>query len=290
MLRERKFRQQSYSRASYVSCLASRSCIGHLCCSPLSAKESNDVDPLNQVFIDFIEEADTWAYNIHYTNNEQYDKDCEAIEPLKDDTIGNATNSVENPPSIKIRWETIVKHVGTDALFNDIISSREYIEATSAIYEAIERLHNIGIGSLIIHSIADKNRSLSRTRIDDNNNITLPNYNNMSIEMPHMIKAIYLLFLRREEGILFKELPNYSNELTALYWNMIESDDEESVTVAIQRVTNPFSNAINEHCSRIKASFTLKFDHALACNYFIDGSRGMPKKISLPRKLVDWND
>ncbi len=189
---------------------------------------------------------------------------------------------------IKVQWETNVKNIGADALFNEVMTSDAYIEATNKIYEGIKQLHKLGIGSLVIRSIAGEKNLLSRIHIDDEYNITLPDYNNMVIEMAPMTKAIYLLFLRYDEGIMFKELPDYRNELTALYWDMIESDDEENVKATVARVTDPFSNAINEHCSRIKAAFTLKFENALASNYYIYGKRGEPKRISLPRELVEW--
>lgn len=194
------------------------------------------------------------------------------------------------PLPIKVQWETNVKDIGADALFNDIMASEQYIEATNKIYEGIKELHKLGIGSLVIRSIAGSRNLLSRIRIDDDFNITLPDYNNMRIEMAPMTKALYLLFLRHEEGIAFKELPGYRGELTALYWDLIESDDEENVLATIERVTDPFNNDINVHCSRIKAAFTLKFENALASNYYIYGKRGEPKRISLPRNLVEWSD
>ena len=168
------------------------------------------------------------------------------------------------------------------------MASDQYKEATNKIYEAIEQLHKLGIGTLVIKSIARKDGSLSRICIDDNYNITLPEYNNMTIDMAPMTKAVFLLFLRHEEGIVFKDLPDYRKELMVLYWDMVESDDEASVRSKVERVTNPFCNAINEHCSRIKAAFALKFDDTLASNYYINGRRGEAKRISLPRELVEW--
>ena len=191
---------------------------------------------------------------------------------------------------IKVQWETNVKNIGADALFNEVMTSDAYIEATNKIYEGIKQLHSLGIGSLVIRSIAGQKNLLSRICIDADYNITLPDYNNMCIEMAPMTKAVYLLFLRHEEGIRFKELPDYRNELTALYWDLIESDDEENVKATVARVTDPFSNAINEHCSRIKTAFTLKFEPSLASNYYINGKRGEPKRISLPRNMVEWSD
>jgi hypothetical protein len=53
-------------------------------------------------------------------------------------------------------------------------------------------------------------------------------------------------------------------------------------------VTNPLSNSINEKCARIREAFVGQFDEHFAKNYYIDGKRGEPKKISLPRELVKW--
>ena len=97
-----------------------------------------------------------------------------------------------------------------------------------------------------------------------------------------------LLFIRHEEGITFKHLPDYRNELAALYSDIIESNDKKDIMATIERVTDPFSNSMNEHRSRIKAIFVQKLGKELAVNYCIDGERGEPKSIALPREFVVW--
>jgi len=57
---------------------------------------------------------------------------------------------------------------------------------------------------------------------------------------------------------------------------------------SIEDVTNPLLNSINEKCARIRAAFIGEFDDYMAKYYYIDGKRGEPKKISLPRDLVVW--
>ena len=108
--------------------------------------------------------------------------------------------------------------------------------------------------------------------------------------MAPITKALFLLFLRHKDGIAIKDLPDYRKELTALYWDMIKSDNEAAVTATVERVTDPFNNDVNVHFSRIKRAFTFLFNPDLAVNYYIDGKRGEPKKIALPRELVEWND
>ena len=57
---------------------------------------------------------------------------------------------------------------------------------------------------------------------------------------------------------------------------------------SIEDVTNPLLNSINEKCARIRGAFLGEFDEYMAKYYYIEGKRGEPKKISLPRDLVVW--
>ena len=57
---------------------------------------------------------------------------------------------------------------------------------------------------------------------------------------------------------------------------------------SIEDVTNPLLNSINEKCARIRGAFLGEFDDYMAKYYYIDGKRGEPKKIALPRDLVVW--
>lgn len=246
--------------------------------------KKNDKQLFGSLFKNFTCNTSDSQYDWDQPNEYDNSFDCECIE---EDV---ALKHTQSALPIKVQWETNVKDIDADTLFNDIMASDQYIEATNKIYEGIKELHKLGIGSLIIRSIAGSRNLLSRIRIDDSYRITLPDYNNMEIEMAPITKALYLLFLRHEEGIVFKELPDYRSELTALYWDMIDSDNEKDVTTKIERITDPFNNDINVHCSRIKAAFTLKFENMLAINYYIHGKRGEAKRISLPRNLVEWTD
>lgn len=105
-----------------------------------------------------------------------------------------------------------------------------------------------------------------------------------------MIKAAYFLFLRHPEGLLFKELPDYRKELTEIYLQLKPNGLTDRVRKSIEDVTDPTLNSINEKCARIRAAFILQFDEYLAKNYYIDGLRGQPKKIALPRDLVIWEE
>ena len=118
--------------------------------------------------------------------------------------------------------------------------------------------------------------------------ILLPDYHDMEIKMEPLVKAVYLLFLRHPEGILFKRMPDYREELTEIYMKLKPSGMSDRTLQSIEDVTNPMLNSINEKCARIRGAFVSQFDDHMARHYYIDGLRGEAKRIALPRDLVVW--
>lgn len=112
--------------------------------------------------------------------------------------------------------------------------------------------------------------------------------------MTPLVKAVYLLFLRHPEGILFKELVDYRQELSYIYNDIkgIKTSNQQTVVQtyndSIINVTDPLKNSINEKCTRIKEAFLIRFQETLAKEYFITGKKGEPKRITLPKDLIIW--
>lgn len=158
------------------------------------------------------------------------------------------------------------------------------------IKERIERLNKKGINTYIIkRMIKDDDKQLSRLRITKDYRIFLPDYKNLEIKMTRLPKAVFFLFLNHPEGILFKYLPDYKDELMQIYKNVKGSlFDLSSAIKSIENVTDPLNNSINEKCARIREAFVREFDDHLAKNYYVDGKRGGAKKIALSRELVKW--
>ena len=152
----------------------------------------------------------------------------------------------------------------------------------------VEELQKCGVPIDLLEKILHQEDKLSKLVITKKYEILLPDYNNMVIKMEPLVKAVYFLFLKHPEGIIFKHLPDYRQELINIYKDLRPLGLNQRSLQSIEDVTNPLLNSINEKCARIRGAFVGQFDNHLARHYYIDGMRGEAKKISLPRDLVVW--
>ena len=144
--------------------------------------------------------------------------------------------------------------------------------------------------------------SLSRLRITNDYRLYLVDYGNREVELTPVHKAVYLLFLNHPEGIEFKLLANYRDELLHYYTATAKLLDKEKIAEGVDHLTDPTDNAINEKCSRIKKTFLSMMNEYTASYYFISShtQRHMEgstriwyerlKVITLPRHLVVWEN
>lgn len=154
--------------------------------------------------------------------------------------------------------------------------------------ERIAKLRLRGIAESILEQLIHPDDRLSKLVVTKDYRIVLPDYQNMEIKMEPIVKAVYLLFLRHPEGIAFKCLPDYREELAEIYNKLRPMGLSDRALQSIEDVTNPLLNSINEKCARIRGAFLGEFDEYMAKYYYIEGKRGEAKKISLPRDLVVW--
>ena len=154
----------------------------------------------------------------------------------------------------------------------------------------VQKLRLEGVSLMAIHEYIDKQEPLSRMTITSDYRIFLPDYNNMEIEMGALPKAIYFLYLRYPEGIIYKHMPDYYNELLNIYKQLRPNTDEARLNLTITKVVNPLGNALNENIARIRKAFVEKFDEHLANNYIITGERGLQYSIPLDRDLITWEE
>ena len=111
---------------------------------------------------------------------------------------------------------------------------------------------------------------------------------NKEVHMEPLVKAVYLLFLKHPEGLNFKDLPDYREELTRIYDKIRPWGLSDRALQSIEDVTNPVLNSINEKCARIRKAFVTMLDSSVAEYYYIKGTRGQAKRIALPPELIYW--
>jgi hypothetical protein len=154
--------------------------------------------------------------------------------------------------------------------------------------EKVSKLRSYGVGNIEIEAaLHEKEEVLSPLNISKDYKLFLGD-DRKEIHLEPLIKAVYLLFLNHPEGILFKCLPDYREELAKIYAKLRPCGLTDRALRSIEDVTNPLLNSINEKCARIRAAFVKEFDESLAKNYYIIGERGEAKRITLPRDLVVW--
>ena len=160
-------------------------------------------------------------------------------------------------------------------------------------------LRAIGVPMLEELRIEAAKGQLSRLTITQDYRFVLTDYDNKEVELQPVHKAVYLLFLAHPEGIEFKRLADYREELTRYYMATAKLMDKEKIIEGVEHLVNPLDNAINEKCSRIKKAFLELMDEYRASYYIISshtqkhfaGSSRVwyerLKVITLPRELVE---
>lgn len=127
-------------------------------------------------------------------------------------------------------------------------------------------------------------RPLSELHIDESLHILLPGYD-IEIQMLPVWKAVYILFLRHEEGIILNQMPDYRDEFACIY-KSFAAGEPANIENTINEVTTPGSDIFRQYKSKINAAFRQVLAEDLAQHYIISGSRNAPYKIQLPRDKV----
>jgi hypothetical protein len=194
------------------------------------------------------------------------------------DRVLRCINSVEKDEKADVGF--------SNECFDPFTASTEW-DLIDEIRERVFALRKRGLQLHWIQKMIEMPPKLSRLVVDKEFRIFLPDYNNMEITMSPLPKAVYLLFLKHPEGILFKQLSDYYTELLDIYKQVGNRVVESAIEKSIRDITDPTKNSINEKCARIREAFVSKFDTLYAQHYYITGQRGEPKRIDLPRDLVD---
>ena len=165
-----------------------------------------------------------------------------------------------------------------NALYNALVQDMK---------DMVQKLKDCGMSEKEITSLLHTEQPLLRLTVSKNYRIYLGE-EHKEVHLEPLVKSVYILFLKHPEGIVFKNLPDYRQELTKIYSEIRPWGLTERAIQSIEDVTNPLLNSINEKCARIRGAFVDQFDDHMARHYYIDGLRGKAKRIALPRDLVVW--
>lgn len=207
-------------------------------------------------------------------------------------------------------FANFVATINNDKVNNDEEQARQIARQ---IQELVRKLQVMGRNDLLLKAISVPTLELLRTEaargtlrrllVKHDGRMFLegsPASGNHAVEvqLSPIHRAVYLLFLRHEEGIEFKRLSEYRNELLSIYDRISPDGDNAKMRETVDRLTNPLDNAINEKCSRIKSAFTALMDDYSASYYIINSQSeridpSSPRRwfrrlkvITLPRRLV----
>ena len=174
------------------------------------------------------------------------------------------------------------------------------------IKKEIETLKEGGYFELLLHTLGYETinelrsvkltPSLSKIEITADYKIMLSDYGK-EVKMTPLQKTLYIFYLRHPEGVAFKMLSAYYDELLAIYKVLSNREDLEKQQHSIRRLVDATDNAINEKCSRIKEAFLKVVDDFIAQNYYICLKKeqykdegitytNLLKRIILPRDLI----
>ena len=156
-------------------------------------------------------------------------------------------------------------------------------------------LKAIGVPMLEELRVEAAKGKLSRLVITADYRFVLADYQ-QEVELQPVHKAVYLLFLAHPEGIEFKCLQDYREELLGYYMATARLMDKEKIVEGVNHLVDPLDNAINEKCSRIKKAFLELMDEYRASYYMISSHTKKHiagrvwferlKVVTLPRELV----
>ena len=173
----------------------------------------------------------------------------------------------------------------TKTLINDFESKLNELKDSGQLLLVIPILKEL----ISMHTEKIDFTSISKIEIKQNNIILLP-YFKKEVELSHLTKSIYFLFLKHPEGINLKELKTYRKELLTIYTSVSNQLDYDKMAKSIDDVINLETKAIYTHLSRIKSAYYKIMDESIARNYIIDGSGENDRKINLSPSAVIWEN
>lgn len=106
------------------------------------------------------------------------------------------------------------------------------------------------------------------------------------VKLSVLSKVIYLLYLNHLEGISFKNLVDYRDELWHYYRAISLREPKPS---SIDAMVDPTNNSVNEKVSRIKRAIADMIGESSSAIYAISGEKGSVRRVMIDASQLEWN-
>jgi len=130
---------------------------------------------------------------------------------------------------------------------------------------------------------------LSPIFINHHFKIILMGTKHIEVKMHPLPKTLFLFYLRHPEGVRFKELYLYKDELSYIYNKVTNKYEKLEIQQAIDDLVDMSNPSINQKSSRIKEAFRKIMDDETAAYYYLQGNPGEPRKILLHQDLISFH-
>lgn len=213
----------------------------------------------------------------------QTSETAEAAEAAFDLTMGELFDEMHSESCESYKIEPPTPKIGYMPPVEEIVPDERTASILAEIDKLTARFH-ISVEDLVV--LLDYKVTLSHLKIYKSGRIFLSDFGK-EVKMDLRAQAFYFLFLRHPEGIRFKDMADYREELTDIYWRMADRDRAD-VEKTIDILIDPLGNEMNVCASRIKAAFRNQVGDHVAKFYILEGPAGGKKKVPLDRDLVIW--
>lgn len=181
----------------------------------------------------------------------------------------------------------MVCHTFADDLDESDTQEPETPQLDPEMLEHLERLQQLGMTrQMLMHYFSLEKPEVSRLVITHDYRIILTDYQEREVKMTTLPKVLYFLYLKHPEGIPFKRLIDYRDELIDIYHHLSNRENTEKMEQSINALVNPINNSVNEKVSLIRAAFTQQIDPTLAEPYIITTEAHLLKKVTLDRSML----
>ena len=229
-----------------------------------------------------------------FVHTDDWDMYCkqEPKFPIAHEIISNIVHSklFENNEDL---WEGV--HSDTLGCINDFCDSKKHVikklesgnvctdcgvKITSAfnndrgyISQISSTLHSISGAFKFLTRILDQNPS--RIEINGTKELKFTDYNNKELKLSAILKVVYILFLKHQDGLNYNQIPDMSVEIRNLYFNHLTSRRGlDQIDITIKKMCKPledpdYGTSLNGAVSNINKALKNCLGEDLAEQYLI---------------------